>query len=111
MEPRLKPAIWVKALVRQLNMELITAMIVRKGDPDGGAVYLKVNRFAEGCTVFSRSYAQGGERVWAPATGEAPVDEERADQYIARQIDYDPDCWVIEIEDPGRKFSVKELAV
>jgi hypothetical protein len=111
MEPRLKPEIWIKALVRQLNMEMITTMVVRKGDPDGGAVYLKVNRFAEGCLVYSRSYGLDGERVWAPATGDGPVEEQQADDYIARQVNYDPDCWVIEIEDPENNFSIEKYII
>ncbi len=106
MEPRIKPSIWIKALLRRLNMELIPAVIVRSGDPDGGAIYLKVNRFAHGCQVFSRSYGQGGERIWAPATGEAPVDEQQADQYLSRQTNFDPDCWIMEIEDPNSKFTI-----
>ncbi len=107
-EPKLKPGIWVKGLIRQLDIDFITAVIVRSGDPDGGAVYLKVNQFSKGCTVFSRSYGQDGVRIWASATGEGLVEEETADDYLSRQISYDPDCWIVEIEDAGGKFSLEK---
>ena len=95
----------------RLNAEFIPAVVVRSGDPDGGAVFLKINRFKDGCVVFNRSYGQDGERLWAPATGDAPVEETLADEYLSRQIKYDSDCWIIEIEDPGNKFSVADLVV
>jgi hypothetical protein len=41
-----------------------------------------------------------GDLAWLRATGAAPVDQETADTYIARQVKYDPDLWVIEFEAP-----------
>ena len=37
--------------------------------------------------------------VWTPATGADPVPEVDADTYLQRQLDFDPDLWILEIED------------
>jgi len=111
VEPRLKSAIWVKALVRRLDVEMMTAMVIRSGDPEAGAIYLKLNDLGGNCRVLNRTYGDEGQRVWSSATGEAPVDEASADEYLERQIKYDPDCWVVEIEDPDGQFSTDDLVV
>lgn len=107
--PRLKAEVWIKALVRRLEVDFVTAMVIRSGDNQAGAVYLKLNDLKDGCHILSRSYGQDGKRLWAPATGDEPVTEERADDYIARQVRFDPDCWVVEIEDPAGTFDLAML--
>ncbi len=109
MEPRLKSALWVKALIRRLDVEMMTAMVTRSGDPEAGAVYLKLNFLNGECRVLNRTYGDAGQRVWSSATGEAPVGEANADDYLERQIKYDSDCWIVEIEDPNGKFSIDGL--
>ena len=74
--------------------------MVHRGDSDASAVLLKINRLAEGCVVLTRFRGLDGEPGWLRGTGPEPVDEPEADDYVSRQIDRDPDVWVIEIEDP-----------
>jgi hypothetical protein len=99
MDPRLKTELWVLATVRRCNVENVPCTIARRGDRDAGAVLLKVNRFADGCTILTQSRSLDGELVWTRGTGSTPVSEADADAYIARQINRDPDLWVLEIED------------
>jgi len=84
-------------------------MVIRSGDPEAGAIYLKLNFLNGTCRVLNRTYGDEGERLWSSATGDAPVDEVRADEYLQRQINFDPDCWIVEIEDPAEKFSTDDL--
>ncbi len=94
-----------------MDVDLMTAMIIRSGDPEAGAIYLKVNYLDGNCRVLNRTYGEAGEQVWSSATGDAPVEEARADEYLQRQFNFDSDCWVVEIEDPNGKFSPDDLVV
>jgi len=105
MTARLKAGIWVRAYIRRCEVGGASAFVVAKGDETAGAVLIKVNRLGEGCEVFTASAGLDGERRWLIGTGPAPVAEPEADDYIARQRRYDPDLWVIEVEDTeGRHF-------
>lgn len=101
---RLKTEIRVQAFLRRCAVSGLMATVARKGDADAGALFVKVNRFAAGCEVYSGANAPDGAPAWLKATGPAPVSEQVADAYLARQAKYDADLWVLEIEDPRGGF-------
>ena len=101
---RLKTELRVQAWLRRCAVAGLMATIARKGDPDAGALFLKVNRFKGGCEVFSGVTGPDGAPAWLRAMGPKPVSEKDADTYLARQGKYDPDLWVLEIEDPKAQF-------
>jgi hypothetical protein len=104
-ETRLKTGLWVAALIRQYDVAGIPAVVARRGDADGGAVLLKMNRREAGCLALVQARFDGGELVWMRGTGEAPIGESDCDAYIARAVARDPDLWVLEIEDrEGRQL-------
>ena len=74
-------------------------VVLRRGDPDAGGV-LVVLRGREGLCVLSQTRTQDGAGAWLRATGAVPVDQAAADDYVARQVRYDPDIWVLEFEAP-----------
>ena len=41
-----------------------------------------------------------GRPAWLRATGPGAVDQETADSYVARQVQRDPDLWVVEFDAP-----------
>ena len=98
--------LWVSAQVRICDRAFIPATVVRRGDPDAGTVLLKLNRFEQGVTVFTQTSSSGDEPTWSRGTGPKPVSEAEADAYIERQVKYDPDVWVLEIEDRRGQYKM-----
>lgn len=98
MEARLKSGLWIRALIRRCDIAAVPVAVLARGDADAGAIFLKFNGGAAGCRVLTQARAQSGELVWMRATGLEPVGEADADAYIARQRNWDPDIWVVEIE-------------
>jgi hypothetical protein len=98
-QPRVKAGLWVKMALRMGDRGGGPGVVLRRGDPDSGAV-LVVLRGREGLCVLSQTRTPEGELAWLRATGPAPVDDAAADAYVARQVRYDPDLWVLEFEAP-----------
>ena len=98
-EARVKAGIWVQAALRLGNADGRYGAVLRRGDADAGGI-LVVLRGREGLSVLSQARTASGEAAWLRATGPAPVDQAAADAYVARQLKFDPDLWVIEFDSP-----------
>lgn len=106
---RLKSEIWVKAYIRRCQHEGAAAVLVRRGDADAGAIYIKVSRLDGTALLFGPAPAglegAGEERRWEPSLGGKPAAEADADAFLARQIAFDSDIWIVAVEDgAGRHF-------
>ena len=101
--------VWVAALVRRAELAGASAVIVRKGDARAGAVlvqaYDTLNRTAR---LYAETTGLDGDRLWIePHPGAL---ESELDAYAERQAGYDPDIWLVEIEDrQGRHFLVEKV--
>lgn len=107
MPARLTTDFWVSAYLARLRISDIPAYVTAKGDPTAGAVMVKVATLDGRAHLWQRSYDLGsGERIWVTLTDGAEVDVDAA---IARQRGFDPDLWVIELEDrAGRSLLDQE---
>jgi len=102
--------LWVSALIRRAELAGAFATVARKGDARAGTVIVKAfdtsNRRAR---LYSEAFGPDGERLWMQ-----PVESEfesELDDYLQRQIRYDPDLWIVEIEDrEGRHFITEKVA-
>lgn len=100
-EPRLKSEIWVKAQLRVCDIELMPAVVSRRGDPDAGQVLIKVVKSRMDCQLLARRFTSTGGQAWTQVVGGI---EGECDAYIEREADIDPDLWVLEIEDPKGRY-------
>ena len=104
MIPRLKSGFYVRAIIRRAEAAGAQAYVVKKGAEEAGAIFLKVSRLDGSCTVLNQVTAGEGERMWARPLGES-CEEARASTYFEKQKKFDPDLWIVEIEDrEGRPF-------
>lgn len=107
-EPRLKTEIRVAAHLRRCAAAGAYALVARKGDPDAGAVAVKVflGMGGEGARaiLFLQSRDEDGALIWRDVF-EGPCAEADVDARLDKERQVDPDLWVVEIEDAaGRSF-------
>jgi hypothetical protein len=95
---------WTGALIRRAEQAGAFAVVARKGDTRAGAVLVKVvNRRLGEAWLYASAVRGDGEQVWMQPV--ASREEAEVDSYIERQIRFDPDLWVVEIDDvEGRHF-------
>ena len=98
-EPRVKAGLWVSMALRMGDSDGRPGVVLRKGDPDAGACWWCCTA-TKGLTCCRRFATPRSEVAWMRGTGAAPVDQATADAYIARQVKFDPDLWVLEFEAP-----------
>ncbi len=109
MIPRLKSGIYVKALIRRAEVEGAAAFVVRRGAEEAGALFLKIARLDGTCTVLNQARRGEGELVWTKPLGDS-TDDAKAQAYFDKQIRFDPDIWIVEVEDrQGRAFVVEPV--
>jgi hypothetical protein len=107
--PRLKAGIFVRALIRRAETQGASGFIVRRGAEEAGAVIIKVARL-DGTVLLLKQARNGrGALVWSQPLG-GFTDEARAGQWCDKQLKFDPDLWIVEIEDrQGRAFVDEEI--
>ncbi|WP_071797005.1 DUF1491 family protein [Natronohydrobacter thiooxidans] len=97
MSARLASGIWVAAYLRRLQIDNIPAYVLARGDETAGAVLVKLALLDGTARAYLREYDMALDaRVWRVLI-EGP--EHEVDAAITRQRRFDPDLWVIEIED------------
>ena len=97
---RLKTEVLVQAGFRYCRQALLFAALRRRGDEDAGALLVKVSRLDGTAAVFARSATLDGGLAWRRATGEGWIADADAEARLTREIDFDPDVWIVEVEDP-----------
>jgi hypothetical protein len=108
---RLKSGIWVSAYVRRCATEGAYAVVRRRGAEEAGAVFVKIDRLDGTVDLFGPAPqtafgdAQPADRAFVACLKTQPAASEDAENYLQKQIRFDPDIWIVEVEDKaGRNF-------
>ena len=109
---RLKSGIWVAAYLRRCSVEGVFAAVRRRGAEEAGAVFIKLSRLDGTATLYGPAAqsafdeARPADRIFtAVIGGDRPVPETDVEARLTREIRFDPDVWIVEVEDRlGRNF-------
>lgn len=113
----------VSALVRRVHAEGAFATVAHRGDPTAGAIFILVDGLNGEVelygpappmtdeTVHPVDAALTGNRIFAKvdlkdASQTEGIDRSIAERYLERQLSFDPDLWVVDIEDRDRRSFV-----
>ena len=103
---RLTAEFWVQAYLTRLRLADIPAFVTAKGDATAGAVLVKLNTLDGQARCFQRSFdLLSGARTWITLAEGA---EGEVDAALERQKSFDPDLWVIEVEDRAGRHLLDE---
>jgi hypothetical protein len=109
---RLKSSIWVSAYVRRCDIEGAYALVRRRGADEAGAIFVKINRLDGSGALFGPApqsmidEEHSAERLFTALAGaKEPAPEADIEARLARELKFDPDVWIVEVEDrQGRNF-------
>jgi hypothetical protein len=103
---RLTAEFWVHAYLARLRFQNIPGYVVAHGDDTAGAVLVKLNTLDGQARVFQRSFdLMSGQRSWVVL---AEGNEADVDAALRKQREFDPDVWVIEVEDRDGRHLLDE---
>lgn len=100
-----KTEIWVKAHLRRCFAAGLTGVVARRGAAEAGSVFVKIT-LPDGsgrmlAPAAGPTYDEEGGRSWTMPLGSGPVAQDDIDRFLVRQIAFDPDIWILDIDDPG----------
>ena len=103
MLEELRPEIWIMATVRRLNGEGLFTTLRQKGDPDRGTCIVIVDTLGEGSRLFRQIRTMEGHLDWI-SDGEGTLyDPMEIMEKVEKATKYDPDLWIVEVEDKTGK--------
>lgn len=106
---RISTELAVKALIRRCQAAGAPAYVIRHGDDERGALFVKISLLDGRAKLLGPPPAMlsevGRGRTLEHHLAPDGAPERDVEAYLTRQIEFDPDLWLVEIEDrEGRTF-------
>jgi hypothetical protein len=103
---RLRSDIWVAAYLRRCGAEGIPAVLRRRGASEAGAIFVRIDRldgrsalYGPAPSFLGTDSERGVERTFTRIHVSETIDDQEAEKRLARELSFDPDIWIIEVED------------
>jgi hypothetical protein len=90
---RLRSDIWVAAFLRRCSSENVPVFLRRRGSPEAGAIFVKIDRLDGTAALFAPA------RLFARAHRDEWVEGAQVEAKLAKETGFDPDLWILEVED------------
>ena len=110
MTPRLSPGVEAGAIMREAQGRGDFAAVLRRGDPDAGALLVLLRERGQVAALLERVLAPDGSYGWRPSPGLDPGNENSASSLLSDRQRFDPDLWVIELDVPDAERFAAEWA-
>ncbi len=113
---RLKTALWVAAYLRRCHVEGIPAVVRRRGAEEAGAIFIRISRLDGTSDLFGPApqsevdSTQGADRAFCASLAAQPAPDASIDAYLAREVKFDSDVWIVEVEDRGGRHFLDIVA-
>jgi hypothetical protein len=107
---RLRSDIFAAALIRRAETQGAVAMLRRRGAAEAGAVFIKLDRLDGRAAIYGPApqmaeLPDGVDRLFAKVHAGEWLETPEAEARLKREMMFDPDMWIVEIEDrDGRVF-------
>jgi len=103
---RLRSDIWVSAYLRRCAVEGAAAVLRRRGAAEAGAIFVKLDRLDGSAALFGPApptddLPQGVDRLFVRLHPSETLPPAEVEAKLARQRNFDPDIWIVEVEDRG----------
>jgi hypothetical protein len=107
---RLRSDIWIAAYLRRVMAGGAFVAVRKKGEPSAGAIFIRIDRLNGTGSLFGpapQAVAEDehGGRIFLALHDAETMPNEMIDKRLTKETNFDPDCWIIEVEDRlGRSF-------
>jgi hypothetical protein len=106
---RVTASLWVGAYLRRCNAAGAAAVVARRGAAEAGAIFVTVDRLDGTIDLYGPApqsmfdEARPDERLWQRLAARADADA--VAERLKRERKFDPDIWIVAVEDrDGRSF-------
>ncbi|MGC6453160.1 MAG: DUF1491 family protein [Candidatus Puniceispirillaceae bacterium] len=100
---RLKTEMLVAAAIRTASAELVDCVVIRRGNAEAGAILIHMDALDGRHMLLARALDFDGAYSWravlAGESGDGWTDREAVETRLAREMDIDPDAWILGVQD------------